>query len=156
MKESAIGRIAIEATIDTNESPDAAIVCEALVDTDAAYLTLPNAWRSRLGDLATLDTVNVETADQSVVTGHICGPVRLRLGDFRPVWTEALFTDMKPANGRYEPLIGYIPLAQAQAVVDLAEHRLRTVDHVDLKRASRARQHHQVVAETVPNQLKAR
>ena len=80
-----MARIAIEATIDTNESPDATIVCEALVDTGAAYLTLPNAWRFRLGDLATLDTVHVETADQSVVTGQICGPVRLRLGDFRPV-----------------------------------------------------------------------
>ena len=51
-----MGRIAIEATIDAHGSPHAAIVCEALVDTGAAYLTLPNAWRSRLGDLATLDT----------------------------------------------------------------------------------------------------
>lgn len=131
-----MGRIAIEAMIDTHDSPDAAIVCEALVDTGAAYLTLPNAWRSRLGDPATLDTVDVETADQSVVTGQICGPIRLRFGDFRPVWTEALFIDMKPANGRYEPLIGHIPLEQAQAVVDLAEHRLGKVDRVDLKRVS--------------------
>ena len=134
-----MGRIAIEATIDAHDSPHAAIVCEALVDTGAAYLTLPNAWRSRLGELATLDTVDVETADQSVVTGQICGPVRLRFGDFRPVWTEALFIDMRPANGRYEPLIGHIPLEQAQAVVNLAEHRLAKVHRVDLKQASRTK-----------------
>ena len=37
-----------------------------------------------------------------------------------------------------DPLIGYIPLEQAQAVVDLAGHRLAKVDHVDLKRYSRS------------------
>lgn len=60
----------------------------------------------------------------------------LRFGDFRPVWTEVLFIDMEPAHGRYEPLIGYIPLEQVQAVVDLAGHRLGKVDHVDLKRSA--------------------
>ena len=40
---------------------------------------------------------------------------------------------MEPAHGRYEPLIGYIPLEQAQAVVDLAGHRLAKVERVDLK-----------------------
>ena len=129
-----MGRIVIEATIDTNDSSDAAIVCEALVDTGAAYLTLPNAWRSRLGDLATLDTVDVETASQAVVTGDICGPILLRFGSFRQVLVEVLFIDMAPADGRYEALLGYIPLEQAQAVVDLGGHRLAKVDRVDLKR----------------------
>ena len=133
-----MGRIPVQATIGTRDSGDPLIACEALVDTGAAYLTLPSAWRSRLGQLATLDTVDVETADQSMTAGEICGPVLLRFGGFRPVWTEALFTDMEPAHGRYEPLIGYIPLEQAQAVVDLAAHRLAKVGHVDLKRYSRS------------------
>ena len=133
-----MGRIPVQATIGTRDSGDPLIACEALVDTGAAYLTLPSAWRSRLGQLATLDTVDVETADQSMIAGEICGPVLLRFGGFRPVWTEALFIDMEPAHGRYEPLIGYIPLEQAQAVVDLAGHRLARVDHVDLKRSSRS------------------
>lgn len=133
-----MGRISVQATIGTRDAGDSAIACEALVDTGAAYLTLPTAWRSRLGRLATLDTVTVETADQSMIAGEICGPVLLRFGGFRPVWTEALFIDMEPAHGRYEPLIGYIPLEQAQAVVDLAGHRLAKVDHVDLKRYSRS------------------
>ena len=32
-----------------------------------------------------------------------------------------------------EPLIGYIPLEQAQAAVDMLGHRLIKVSHVDLK-----------------------
>jgi len=76
-----MGRIAIEATISTGVDSDAGITCEARVDTGAAYLTLPNAWRSRLGGVSVLDTVDVETDGQSVLTGQICGPVMLRFGD---------------------------------------------------------------------------
>lgn len=131
-----MGRIVVETTIENGADPNSKIVCDALVDTGAAYLTLPNAWRTRLGDLTTFATVEVETADQSVVSGDICGPLMLRFGGFRPVLAEALFIDMAPADGRYEALIGYIPLEQAQAVVDLAGHRLAKVDHVDLKRGT--------------------
>jgi len=104
-----------------------------LVDTGAAYLTLPKAWQARLGQLTLLDTVEVETATQSVVSGDICGPVLLRLEHFRPILTEVLFIEMEPADGQYEPLIGYIPLEQAQAAVDLVGHRLVKVSRVDLK-----------------------
>ena len=131
-----MGPIVVETTIENGADPNSKIVCDALVDAGAAYLTLPNAWRTRLGDLTTFATVEVETADQSVVSGDICGPLMLRFGGFRPVLAEALFIDMAPADGRYEALIGYIPLEQAQAVVDLAGHRLAKVDHVDLKRGT--------------------
>jgi predicted aspartyl protease len=104
-----------------------------LVDTGAAYLTLPNAWRDRLGKLTELDTVEVEIANQSVIQGLICGPVLLRIARFRPILTEVLFIDMQPQDGAYEPLIGYIPLEQAQAVVDMVGHRLIKVSRVDLK-----------------------
>ena len=129
-----MGRIVVEATIENGTDPSRSIVCDVLVDTGAAYLTLPNAWRPRLGRLAVYDTVNVETANQAVVTGDICGPVHLRFGSFRQVLAEVLFVDMEPADGRHEALLGYIPLEQAQAVVDLAGHRLAKVDRVDLKR----------------------
>ena len=116
-----MGRIAVEATIENGTDATFRIRCDALVDTGAAYLTLPNVWRDRLGTLTTLDTVAVETATQAVVSGDICGQVLLRMEHFRPVLTEVLFTEMDPADGQYEPLIGYIPLEQAQAVVDLAD-----------------------------------
>ena len=128
-----MGRIIVEARIENGIDPSCRIHCDALVDTGAAYLTLPKAWQARLGQLTLLDTVVVETATQSVVSGDICGPVLLRLEHFRPVLTEVLFIEMEPADGQYEPLIGYIPLEQAQAAVDLLGHRLVKVSRVDLK-----------------------
>ena len=41
---------------------------------------------------------------------------------------------MEPSDGHYEPLIGYIPLEQAQAAVDMTGHRLVKFSRVDLKR----------------------
>ena len=129
-----MGRIAVETTIENGTDATFRIRCDALVDTGAACLTLPNVWRERLGTLTTLDTVAVETATQAVVSGDICGPVLLRMEHFRPVLTEVLFIEMEPADAcQYEPLIGYIPLEQAQAVVDLVGHRLDKVNRVDLK-----------------------
>lgn len=128
-----MGRIVVSAHIENGTEPSFHMQSDALVDTGAAYLTLPSAWRERLGPLTHLDTVSVETATQAVVKGDICGPVLLCLDGFRPILTEALFIEMEPAGGRYEPLIGYIPLEQAQAVVDLAGHRLAKFGRVDLK-----------------------
>ena len=128
-----MGRIIVETKIENGIDSTFRVHCDALVDTGAAYLTLPNAWRDRLGPLTQLDTVAVETASPTIVTGDICGPVLLRLERFRPVLTEVLFIEMDPADGQYEPLIGYIPLEQAQAAVDLVGHRLVKVSRVDLK-----------------------
>ena len=128
-----MGRIIVEATIKNALDSSHSLLFTALVDTGAAYLTLPRAWRERLGPLTELDTVDLETADQSVIQGVICGPVLLNIEGFRPIMAEVLFIDMHPENGSYEPLIGYIPLEQAQAAVDLVGHRLVKVGRVDLK-----------------------
>ncbi len=128
-----MGRIVVEVQIENGTDATGRIHCDALVDTGAAYLTLPKAWQTRLGQLTKLDTVEVETATQTVISGDICGPVLLRMEHFRPVLTEVLFIEMEPADGQYEPLIGYIPLEQAQAAVDLLGHRLVKISRVDLK-----------------------
>ena len=135
-----MGRIVVEARIENGTDSTCLIHCDALVDTGAAYLTLPKAWQARLGQLTKLDTVAGETATQTLVSGDICGPVLLRMEHFRPVLTEVLFIEMKSAQGQYEPLIGYIPLEQAQipleqaqAAVDLVGHRLVKISRVDLK-----------------------
>lgn len=57
----------------------------------------------------------------------------LRIARFRPILTEVLLIDRQPENGAYEPLIDYIPLEQAQAVVDMVGHRLVKANRVDLK-----------------------
>jgi len=78
-----MGRIVVETSIENVFDPSHTIRCDALVDTGAAYLTLPNAWRDRFGPLTELDTVDVETVNQSVIQGLICGPVLLRMERFR-------------------------------------------------------------------------
>ena len=78
-------------------------------------------------------TVSLETATQQTVEGTICGPVRIQIEGFRPIYNEVLFLDMKSADGAYEPLIGYVILEQAQAAVDMLGHRLIPVKRMDLK-----------------------
>lgn len=43
------------------------------------------------------------------------------------------FVEMNPADGNYEPLIGYTVLEQGQAAVDMLGHRLVRIKHMDLK-----------------------
>jgi hypothetical protein len=86
-----------------------------------------------LGELDEITTVPLETATQETVEGKICGPVRIQIEGFRPIYNEVLFIDMKPENGEFEPLIGYVILEQSQAAVDMLGHRLIPVKRMDLK-----------------------
>lgn len=105
----------------------------ALVDTGASHLVLPNAWKDQLGALTVSQSLELETATQSLVHGDVCGPVIIQIEGFMPVFSEVLFIDMEPADGLYEPLVGYIPLEQSGAAVDMLGHRLLHVKHFDLK-----------------------
>ena len=86
------------------------------------------------GSLETISTVELETGTQETVLGEVCGPVRIQIEGFRPIFGEVLFVDMKPADGEYEPLIGYIVLEQSQVAVDMLGHRLVPIKHMDLKK----------------------
>nr|VFK14821.1 MAG: hypothetical protein BECKLPF1236B_GA0070989_10684 [Candidatus Kentron sp. LPFa] len=68
-----------------------------------------------------------------MIQGDVCGPVEIRIEGFEPVCSEVLFLEMEFIDGAYEPLLGYIVLEQAQAAVDMSEHRLVHVRKVDLK-----------------------
>ena len=78
-------------------------------------------------------TVDFETATQDTVKGGVCGPVRLQIEGFSPIFTEIVFVEMSPKDGEYEPLIGYIVLEQSQAAVDMLGQRLVHVKRLDLK-----------------------
>jgi len=107
--------------------------CDALVDTGASHMVLPVAWKERLGPLDSTRTIELETATQEIITGEVCGPVRIQIEGFRPIFNEVAFVEMKPADGDYEPLIGYIILEQSQAAIDMLGHRLVPIKHMDLK-----------------------
>ena len=128
-----MGRIVSTVRIENLHDPDKRITCDALVDTGASCMVLPSAWRERLGELEEIATVSLETATQVTVEGRICGPVRIQIEGFRPIYNEVLFVDMNPEKGEYEPLIGYVILEQSQAAVDMLGHRLIAVKNMDLK-----------------------
>lgn len=128
-----MGRIISSVTITNIADPSKSLRCDALVDTGASFMVLPSAWKDRLGELETIQTITLETATQDTVEGEIRGPVRIQLEGFRQVFNEVLFVDMNPDDGVYEPLIGYIVLEQSQAGVDMLGHRLVLIKHMDLK-----------------------
>lgn len=128
-----MGRIISSVKIDSLADPTKSLRCDALVDTGASYMILPSAWRDRLGDLEEIESLDLQTATQETAKGFICGPVRIQVEGFRPIYNEVCFVDMKPDEGTYEPLIGYIVLEQCQAAVDMLGHRLIHVKRMDLK-----------------------
>ena len=128
-----MGRIYSFVTITNPAEPDKAIRVSALVDSSAAHLVLPSAWRERLGVFPSSQQVELETANQTTITGEICGPVPIQLEGFRAIHNEVLFVEMTPEDGIFEPLIGYIVLEQSQAAVDTLGHRLIHERHAALK-----------------------
>jgi len=128
-----MGRIVASVKIDNVADDSKSLRCDALVDTGASFMVLPTAWRERLGKLKTTTQVEMETATQQTIKGEVCGPVRIQIEGFRPIYSEVSFVDMQPADGEYEPLIGYLVLEQSQAGVDVLGHRLVHIKHMDLR-----------------------
>ena len=133
-KETGMGRIVTQVKLASLVDPDKSLAVSALVDTGAAYITLPNAWRDRLGEMEQLAEIELDLGDQSVRKGAVCGPLRAQIAGFRPMMAEVLFVDMQPdEDGDYGPLVGYIALEQAGAAVDMLGHRLVRGKRGDLK-----------------------
>jgi len=128
-----MGRIVASVKIENVSDASKSLRCDALVDTGTSFMVLPSAWKDRLGDLVSIGAIELETATQETVMGEVCGPVRIQIEGFRPIFSEVLFVEMKPEQGEYEPLIGYIILEQSQAGVDMLGHRLVQIKYMDLK-----------------------
>jgi predicted aspartyl protease len=131
--QGTMGRIVASVKIENASDDSKSLRCDALVDTGASFMVLPSAWRDRLGDLETTTQVEMETATQETIKGEVCGPVRIQIEGFRPIYSEVLFAELKPENGEYEPLLGHLVLAHSQAGVDVLGHRLVHIKHIDLK-----------------------
>jgi predicted aspartyl protease len=133
-KDMNVGRIVVSVTIENATDLSKRLRCDALVDTGASLMVLPLAWKDRLGNLEFSSDIEVETATQEAVKAEVCGPVRIQIAGFRAILNEVAFVDMQPADGEYEPLIGYIVLEQSLAGVDMIGHRLIPIKYLDLKR----------------------
>jgi len=128
-----MGRIVTNVVIKNLFEPKSKLSCDALVDTGAAFLTLPSAWKNRLGKLNKVREIECELATQMLIKAEVYGPVEVQINGFKPVYSEVAFIDMEPTNGNYEPVLGYIVLEQSQAAVDMLGHRLVHVKKSDLK-----------------------
>ena len=128
-----MGRLVTSVKIENVSDANKVIRCDALVDTGASFMILPVAWKDRLGKLEQIRTVHAETATQQVIEGKICGPVKIQMEGFDPIFSEVMFVEMQPEDGIYEPLLGYLILEQSQAAVDMVGHHLMHVKHTDLK-----------------------
>lgn len=129
-----MGRIVCQVKIENATNGHEGFEFSALVDTGTSHLTLPSTWKDRLGNLQSLEHVELETANQSTIVGEMGGPVKIQIERFRAVYGEVLFVDMEPRDdGSYEPLMGYIVLESSQAGVDILGHRLVHIKYLDLK-----------------------
>jgi len=133
VKNPYLKRIIVSVKIENVPDDSKSLSCNALVDTDVSLMMLPAEWKDRLGNLESTRTIEVETSTQGTLRCEVCGPVRIQIEGFRPIFNEVSFVEMKPADGEYEPLIGYIILEQSQAAVDMLGHRLVPIKHMDLK-----------------------
>ena len=122
-----MGRIVVSVDIQNVASPQHSREINALVDTAVGHLVLPNAWRDRFGSFDVEEEIETETAAQEVGTGLACGPARIRIGGFRVIHGEVLFVEMTPVEGKFEPLLGHIPLGQCGAAVDFIGQRILSV-----------------------------
>jgi predicted aspartyl protease len=133
-----VGNIVVQVTVTNLIEPAHHIDFEGLVDTGTFGLVLPRAWKERLGPLAQSATVEVETADQRVVTGELSGPVWVQIAGCRPIPDEVVFMDMQPGRHEaYEPLVGYTILERCGLVIDMVTHRLVARKYFDAKVAGR-------------------
>ena len=89
-----MGRIVTSVMVSNVLNPERYIRCDALVDTGASHMVLPLAWREQLGELDAVRTLPLETAIQTHVEGEVCGPVKIQVEGFRPVYGEVLFVEM--------------------------------------------------------------
>ena len=77
-----VGRIFASVQIGNVIDASKTFRCDALVDTGASHMVLPKAWKERLGQLESTRTIQMETATQEILTGEVCGPVRIQIEEF--------------------------------------------------------------------------
>ncbi len=90
-----MGRIITQVKITNFLESSKAIEIDAFVDTGASYLTLPSAWKERLGDLKKIEDVEVEMGTGEIRKAEIYAAVSIRAADFREMVSEVLFIDME-------------------------------------------------------------
>ena len=120
-----MGRILTQVRLSNALDPTAVLHFDGLVDTGAAQMVLPMAWKDRMGKMELIREVDVEIGNQDTVKAEVYGPVRAKIGEFSAIFCDVMFIEMKPNHeGDYEPLVGYTVLEVAGIAVDMLRHKL--------------------------------
>jgi predicted aspartyl protease len=135
-REIPVGQVIVPVSVVNVLHPAKAMSFGAMVDTGAFGLILPRVWKDQLGPFPDAEAIELEMADQRIVTAEVCGPVRIQMSGFRKVVGEVIFVDMQASGRGYEPLVGYTVLELSGAVVDMVTHRVVARKYFDLKRAA--------------------
>lgn len=130
-----MGRIVATADVHNAAEPRNGRKVDLLVDTGASHVVLPSAWKEQFGEFEVEEEIRTALANQETAKAIVCGPARIHIEGFRAVHGEVAFLDTGTRAGRFEPLLGRIPLAQCGAAVDMIGHRLVPVGHLDMKAA---------------------
>ena len=93
-----MGKIIVDVTVSNFLEAGKSVTFEASVDTGATFLTLPKAWKSKFGEIEIREEVDLELASGEIVGGEICGPAKIKIGDFREITGEVLFIEMGPGR----------------------------------------------------------
>jgi len=128
-----MGRIVSPISIINPVHNECKVTLNALVDTGASALFLPDSYQSRLGEIEELEPTYCTFADGSRKLSKRFGPVKIQLDGFQSIYNEVIFLPPDEQGNDIEALIGYIVLEQSRAGVDMVGHRLFKVDSYDLK-----------------------
>ena len=104
-----MGRVYVQVKIRNLFDDSRVVDCNPLVDTGAAHLTLPTAWKERFGDIKFIRKVDmrIPTTQEWYIGLKFADRWKFSRKPFDPVYGEVMFLNMKPDHGLYEPLLGY-------------------------------------------------
>ena len=121
-----MGRIIHEVKISSGLNAEEFIILDAMVDTGASVMTLPESYKNRFTQLS-MQEAECVTAN-AIVKVLVGGPFKISLTGFRSIFSEVAFLP-----GLDEPLIGYTVLEAIPAAVDMLGHRLVPIKYLDMK-----------------------
>jgi predicted aspartyl protease len=129
-----MGRILTQVRLSNAMDPNMVVHFDGLVDTGAAQLVLPMAWKDRFGKMELIRESEVELGNQDTVRAEVYGPMKAKIGEFAPIFCDVMFIEMKPnQEGDYEPLVGYTVLELSGIAVDMLRHKLLNAKRIDCK-----------------------
>lgn len=98
-----MGKVLASVTVTNFTDSSKSVNFIGLVDTGSTYLTLPSAWKDKLGELEKVEEVQLEMASGEIRTGEIYGAVQIKIDNFRQIISEVLFIDIEAdEDGNFE------------------------------------------------------